>query len=113
MKFLKTKSDQNIHQNSPNCTILKNFLGGAYPRTPLAKRMASPCAACRYATCKFPNRKKIISWPPPLPNPGDAPDNVYTKFLEIDSTQLCNNTVISDVLVINHGYTTIRKSTID
>ena len=36
-----TKSDQNIHQNAPNCTILKNFLGGAYP--------------------------------PPLPNPGDAP----------------------------------------
>ena len=35
--FLKTKSDQNIHQNAPNCTILKNFLGGACPRTPLAK----------------------------------------------------------------------------
>ena len=35
-------------------------------------RMASPCAACRFATCKFPNlEKKILG--PPLPNPGDAP----------------------------------------
>ena len=72
--FLKTKFDQNIHQNAPNCTILKHFLGGACPRTPLAKRMASPCPACRFATCKFPNLKKIIFCPSPLPNPGDAPD---------------------------------------
>ena len=36
-------------------------------------RMASPCAACSFATCKFPNlKKKIIG--PPFPNPGDAPD---------------------------------------
>ena len=62
--FLKTKSYKNIHQNAPNCTILKFFSGGACPRTPLAKRMASPCAAWRFATCKFQN----------LPNPGDAPD---------------------------------------
>ena len=39
--FLKTKSDQNIHQNAPNCTILKSFIGGTCPRTPLPKRMAS------------------------------------------------------------------------
>ena len=35
--------------------------------------------------------------------------NVYKEFSEIVSTQLCNNTVISIVLVINHDYTTIRK----
>ena len=58
---------------TPNCTILKNILGGACPQTPLAKRMASPCAACRFATCKFPNLKKNSCPPPPLPNPGDAP----------------------------------------
>ena len=63
--FLKTRSDQNIHQNAPNCTILKNFLGGACPRTPLAKRMALPCAACRFVTCKFPNLKKKNLAPPP------------------------------------------------
>ena len=71
--FLKTKCDKNIHQNAPNGTILKNFLGGACPRTPLAKCMASPCAACRFATCKFPNLKKKKFLAPPLPNPGDAP----------------------------------------
>ena len=49
----------------PNCTIFKKFLGGACPRTPLVKRMASPCAACRFATCKFPNLKKKNYCPPP------------------------------------------------
>ena len=32
--FLKTRSDQNIHQNAPNCTILKNFLGDYTPEPP-------------------------------------------------------------------------------
>ena len=36
-----------IHQNAPNCTVLKNFLEGA-------------CSA----TCKFLNLKKIILGPP-------------------------------------------------
>ena len=67
--FLRTKSDPNIHQNAPNCTILKKILGGACPRTPITKRMAKPCSACRCATCKFQNRKKFC---PPLPNPGYA-----------------------------------------
>ena len=62
--FLRTTSDQNIHKNAPNCTILKKILGRACPRTPLAKRMASPCAACRFATCKFPNLKKKFLAPP-------------------------------------------------
>ena len=44
---------------------------GACRQTPLAKRMAKPCAACRFAT--FPNLKKIIL-APPLSNPGYAPD---------------------------------------
>ena len=39
--------------------------------------------------------------------------NVYKEFSEINSTKLCNNTVISIVLVKNHGYTTIRESAID
>ena len=39
--------------------------------------------------------------------------NVYKECSEIISTQLCIKTVISIVLVINHGYTTIRKSAID
>ena len=37
---MKTKSDLNIYQNAPNCTILKKFLGGACPRTPIESRGA-------------------------------------------------------------------------
>ena len=29
--IIKTKSDQNIHQNAPNYIIFNNFLGGACP----------------------------------------------------------------------------------
>ena len=53
-----------------------DFLGGACPRTPIAERMASPCAACSFATCKFPNlksEKKFLPPPPRLSNPGNAP----------------------------------------
>ena len=39
------------------------FSGGACPRTPLAKRMA---------TCKYPNLRKLLAPPPPLPNPEDS-----------------------------------------
>ena len=56
-QFLKTKSDQNIHQNAPNCTILKTFLWGHAPAPPYQSA--------------FPNLK-TNSWPPP--NPGDAPE---------------------------------------
>ena len=54
-KILKSKFDPDINQNAPNCTISKNFLGGACPQTLLAK--------CMFATCKFPNLKNY-SWPP-------------------------------------------------
>ena len=60
--FLKTKSDQNVHQNAPNCTILKNFLGAACPQTPPSKAHGLG-AACRETTCKFPNLTKDHSWP--------------------------------------------------
>ena len=32
--FFKTKSDPNIHQNAPNCSIFKKFLGGMPPNPP-------------------------------------------------------------------------------
>ena len=70
--FFKTQSDQNIHQNAPNCTILKNFLGGAPPNPPdkahgFAMRSMSLC------DIQSSKSKKIFLGPPPLPNPGDAP----------------------------------------
>ena len=43
-----------------NCTVLNLFVGGACPRTPLVMRMLWPYAACRFATCKFQNIKKIL-----------------------------------------------------
>ena len=59
-----TKSDPNVHQNAPNCTILKKNLMRVCPRSPLAKPLALPCAACRFATSKFSNMTKIILVPP-------------------------------------------------
>ena len=44
-----TKLQQNILQNASNCTIFKNFLGGACPRSPLAN--AWLCHAQNGALC--------------------------------------------------------------
>ena len=43
--FLKLKSDPNILQSAPNCTVLK--------------------CACRFATCILPNLKNKKLLPPP------------------------------------------------
>ena len=43
------------------------------PPNPLAQRMALPCAACHFTTCKFRNLKKINYRPTALPNPGYTP----------------------------------------
>ena len=62
--FLKSKFDPNIYQKRTKLHHFKKFSQESMPRTPLAKRMASPCAACRLATCKFPNLKKEFLAPP-------------------------------------------------
>ena len=62
-----------MHQIAP---FLKNSRG-ACPRTLLAKRMASPCAARRLATCKFPNLKKKFLDPPP-PKSWGHPCNIHS-----------------------------------
>ena len=46
MIIFKTKSDQNIHQNAPNYTVLKHFLGEA---------CSEPHSKAHRATCKFIN----------------------------------------------------------
>ena len=93
MKFSEVKNLIQIytktHQLAP---FKKKFSGGACPRTPLAKRMASPCAAyiCRFANCKFPNlKKKFLA---PLPNPGDAPDKYIVHFFS-ENFDVKNNSV--------------------
>ena len=50
---MKTKSDKNIHQNAPNCSILKNFLGGACPQTPLPKPGAKHPASGMYISPQY------------------------------------------------------------
>ena len=50
-----------VHQIAP----FKKIYRGSCPRTPLTKRMVSPCTACRFATYKFPSLKKKIIGPPP------------------------------------------------
>ena len=56
--ILKTKLDQNAHQNTPNLPFKKNSRGeGPCPRTHLAKRMASHA--------NFQIRKKNLAPPPP------------------------------------------------
>ena len=50
LKFFKVKNLIQIYTKTHQiATFIKIFSGGACPRTPLAKRMASPCAACCFA----------------------------------------------------------------
>ena len=64
---------ENSPQNARNCTILKNFLWGACPQTPLAK-------ARSFAASDMPLRGMYIQnlrnfkVGPPLRNPAYAPD---------------------------------------
>ena len=56
-----------IHSKTHQIASFQKYSRGSMPPNP-------PSNAHGFATCKFPNLKKI-SWPPPppLPNPGDAP----------------------------------------
>ena len=54
MITFKTKSDQNIHQNAPNYTVLKHFLGEA---------CSEPHSKAHRATGKFINLKKNLAPP--------------------------------------------------
>ena len=90
--FLKTKSDQNIHQNAPNCTILKKFIGGACPRTSLTKLMASPGAACRsLRDMQIPKSEKKIHAPPPAKSWGRP---CYTTYLGHNSSCMIRHVAV-------------------
>ena len=63
----------------------KKFCRGSMPPNPPKKPHG-------FATCNFPNlKKKYSSSPPPLPNPGDAPDN----------SLLCRSNVVVKVHLAN------------
>ena len=69
---------ENSPQNARNCTIFKNFLGGACPQTPLAKARSFAAGDMRFAACisKIPEILKL--GPPPLRNPAYAPEQIRT-----------------------------------
>ena len=53
---------ENNPQNARNCTIFKNFLGGACPQTPLAKARSF---AARDMTMYIKNPRNFKVGPPP------------------------------------------------
>ena len=65
---------ENSLQNARNCTIFKNFLGGACPQTPLTKTR-SFAARDMY----IQNHRNFKVAPPPLRNPAYAP--AITNFV--------------------------------
>ena len=56
---------ENSPQNARNYTILKNFLGGSCPQTPIATARDMPALS--------PKNFKVGPPPPPLRNPAYAP----------------------------------------
>ena len=65
MKNFKDKIGSKYTPKRTKLHHLKKILGGACPRTPLAKRIASPCAACRFATQISKSDKKYFLTPSP------------------------------------------------
>ena len=67
MVIFEKKIQNLIKKNTLKRTKLHRFKKisrGSMPSNPLAIRMASPCAACCFATCKFPNVKIKFLAPP-------------------------------------------------
>ena len=64
--FFTMKVVENSPQNARNCTIIKNFLGGACPQTPLAKAR-SFAARARHAASRMyiQNPRNFKVGPPP------------------------------------------------
>ena len=64
---------ENGPQNARNCTIIKNFLGGACPQTPLAKARSFAARDMPRSGMYTQNSKNFKVGPPPLRNPANAP----------------------------------------
>ena len=76
---------ENSPQNAENCTIFKNFLGGAYPQTPLAKARSFAARDMPLCGMYIQNPRNFKVGPPPLRNPAYAPDNLYQYVILIVS----------------------------
>ena len=64
---------ENSPQNARNCTIFKNFLGGACPQTPLAKARSFAARDMPLCGMYIQDPRNFKVGPPPLTNPAYAP----------------------------------------
>ena len=78
--FFTMKVFENSSQNARNCTIYKNFLGGACPQTPLAKARSFAARDMPLRGMYIQNPRKFKVGPPPLRNPAYAPDLLSHQF---------------------------------
>ena len=72
---------ENSPQNARNCTIFKNFLGGACPQTPLAKARSFAARDMPLRAMYIQNPKNFKVGPPSLRNPAYAPANSTTNLV--------------------------------
>ena len=63
--FFTMKVVENSPQNARNCTIFKNFLGGACPQTPLAKARSFAARDMPLGGMYIQNPKNFKVGPPP------------------------------------------------
>ena len=71
---------ENCPQNARNCTILKNFLRGACPKTPLAKARSFAARDMPLRGMYIQNPRNFKVGPPPLTNPAYAPGHNITYY---------------------------------
>ena len=64
---------ENSPQNARNCTIFKNFLGGACPQTPLATARSFAARDMPLCGMYIQLQNFFGVGPPPLRNPAYAP----------------------------------------
>ena len=73
MKKIKTKSDQKYTLKRTKLHRFKKFSRGGMPPNPPSNAHGFAMRSMSLRDMQIPKSEKKISWPPPLPNPGDAP----------------------------------------
>ena len=63
--FQSKKSDPNIHQNAPNCTIFKNFSRRSMPPNLPSKAHGFAMRSMSLRGMQISKSQKHNSWPPP------------------------------------------------
>ena len=79
------KVAENSPQNERNCTILKKFLGGTCPQTPLAKAHSFAARDMPLRGMYIQNPRNFKVGPPPLRSPAYAPG----RYVEILTRTRC------------------------